>query len=49
VVRDKASRRAVFFAQEGISDKIKSACQMTEEEVIALRDTLHSFAHPAQN
>lgn len=33
----------------GISDKIKSACQMTEEEVIALRDTLHSFAHPAQN
>jgi MarR family transcriptional regulator, organic hydroperoxide resistance regulator len=32
----------------GISSKIKSACQMTEEEVIALRDTLHNFAHPAK-
>lgn len=31
-----------------ISDKIKSACQMTEEEVCALRDTLHNFAHPAK-
>ncbi|MHA6688592.1 MarR family winged helix-turn-helix transcriptional regulator [Mesorhizobium sp. A556] len=32
-----------------ISNKIKSACRMTEEEVIALRDTLHSFAHPAKS
>jgi DNA-binding MarR family transcriptional regulator len=31
-----------------ISDKIKSACQMTEEQLVALRDTLHNFAHPAK-
>jgi MarR family transcriptional regulator, organic hydroperoxide resistance regulator len=30
-----------------ISAKIKSACNMTEEQVVALRDTLHNFAHPA--
>ncbi|ESZ54990.1 MarR family transcriptional regulator [Mesorhizobium sp. L103C119B0] len=28
-----------------ISGKIKSACQMSEDEIIALRDTLHDFAH----
>ncbi|MER8913012.1 MarR family transcriptional regulator [Mesorhizobium sp. M0761] len=31
-----------------ISGKIKSACQMSEDEIIALRDTLHDFAHPAK-
>ena len=31
----------------GVSDMIKSACQMTEEQLIALRETLHNFAHPA--
>jgi MarR family transcriptional regulator, organic hydroperoxide resistance regulator len=32
----------------GVSDKIKTACQMTEENLIELRDTLHNFAHPAK-
>ena len=32
----------------GVSDKIKTACQMTEDDLIELRDTLHSFAHPAK-
>jgi DNA-binding MarR family transcriptional regulator len=31
----------------GVSGKIKSACQMSEVEIMALRDTLHDFAHPA--
>ena len=33
----------------GVSSKIKSACQMTEEELVALRDTLSNFAHPAKS
>lgn len=28
-----------------VTDKIKSACNMTEQDLIALRDTLHNFAH----
>ena len=31
----------------GISGKIKSACQLTEEDVDALRATLEALAHPA--
>ncbi|MER9657228.1 MarR family transcriptional regulator [Mesorhizobium sp. M0152] len=31
-----------------ISGKIKSAYQISEDEIIALRDTLHDFAHPAK-
>ncbi|NQD80175.1 MarR family transcriptional regulator [Pseudomonas sp. CrR14] len=31
----------------GITEKIKSACQLTDEGLEALRDTLNSFAHPA--
>ena len=31
----------------GISRKIKSACQLTEDDVDALRGTLEALAHPA--
>ena len=30
-----------------ISDKIKSDCRMDEGSMMALRDTLQNFAHPA--
>ena len=30
-----------------VTDKIRSACRLTEEELVQLRDTLNSFAHPA--
>ncbi|WP_320153828.1 MarR family transcriptional regulator [uncultured Tolumonas sp.] len=33
----------------GVTDKIKSACQFTEDELIELRDTLNSFAYPAED
>lgn len=33
----------------GVTDKIKSACQLTEDELIELRDTLNSFAYPAED
>ena len=32
-----------------VSDKIKSACQMTDGDLVALRDTLQNFAHPAKD
>ncbi len=32
-----------------VSDKVKSACQMTESDLAALRDTLQNFAHPAKD
>lgn len=32
----------------GLTDKIKSACQLTEDDLVALRDTLHGLAHPAK-
>lgn len=31
-----------------VSAKIKSACQLTKDGLVALRDTLHGFAHPAK-
>ena len=31
-----------------VTNKIKSACQLTEDGLVALRDTLHGFAHPAK-
>ncbi|QHA89411.1 MarR family transcriptional regulator [Serratia sp. JUb9] len=30
-----------------VTDKIRSACQLTEEGLVQLRDTLNDFAHPA--
>jgi len=30
-----------------ITDSIKSACNMTDQQLAALRDTLLNFAHPA--
>jgi len=32
----------------GITEKIESACQLTDEGLVGLRDTLNSFAHPAR-
>ena len=32
-----------------VSDKIKSACQMTDGDLAALRDTLQNLAHPAKD
>jgi DNA-binding MarR family transcriptional regulator len=40
--------RSIKDAVWSISDKIKSACRMTEDDLVALRDTLHDFAHPAK-
>ncbi|PWJ90940.1 MarR family transcriptional regulator [Mesorhizobium sp. M7D.F.Ca.US.004.03.1.1] len=40
--------RSIQDAVWSISGKIKSACQMSEDEIMALRDTLHHFAHPAK-
>lgn len=31
-----------------VKDKIKSACRLTEGDLVALRDTLHGFARPAK-
>ncbi|MBD8213534.1 MarR family transcriptional regulator [Erwinia persicina] len=31
-----------------VTDRIKSACQLSETELVALRDTLNNFAHPAE-
>lgn len=31
-----------------VTDSIKSACQLSETELVALRDTLNNFAHPAE-
>lgn len=39
------SGHAIKDAVWSVSDKIKSACNMTEQDLIALRDTLHNFAH----
>lgn len=36
-------RKDVF----GVSNKIKAACQLDEDGMIALRDALQTFAHPA--
>lgn len=57
--RDRADERRVLIAltragealrQElwGVTEKIESACQLTSEELLDLRDTLNSFAHPAK-
>nr|WP_235867868.1 MarR family transcriptional regulator [Pseudomonas ogarae] len=57
--RDRADERRVLIALTragealrhelwGVTEKIESACQLTPEELLALRDTLNSFAHPAK-
>ncbi|WP_053187387.1 MarR family winged helix-turn-helix transcriptional regulator [Pseudomonas kilonensis] len=57
--RDRADERRVLIALThagealrhelwGITEKIESACQLTPEELLDLRDTLNSFAHPAK-
>ncbi|UTS91873.1 MarR family winged helix-turn-helix transcriptional regulator [Rhizobium anhuiense] len=32
-----------------VTDKIKTACQLTDEGLVDLRDTLHAFARPARD
>ncbi|RFB82396.1 MarR family transcriptional regulator [Rhizobium leguminosarum bv. trifolii] len=32
-----------------VTDKIKTACQLTDEGLAGLRDTLHAFARPARD
>ena len=39
--------RALEAEVRGVTDKIKSACQLTEEGVDDLRRTLEALAHPA--
>jgi DNA-binding MarR family transcriptional regulator len=59
-VRDPADERRVLInltdgahALRGevwsITDKIKTACQLTEDRLAELRDTLNAFARPACN
>jgi DNA-binding MarR family transcriptional regulator len=59
-VRDAADERRVliFLTDEahmlrnevwGITDKIKTACQLTEEGLAELRDALDALARPACN
>ncbi|QCR38102.1 MarR family winged helix-turn-helix transcriptional regulator [Nissabacter sp. SGAir0207] len=31
-----------------VTDKIRSACQLSKDELAQLRDTLNNFAHPAE-
>ncbi|ORM55106.1 MarR family transcriptional regulator [Pantoea conspicua] len=56
--RDRQDERRVLITltEEGaalqqtlwsITDSIKSACNMTDQQLAALRDTLLNFAHPA--
>lgn len=57
--RDRLDERRVLIALTSagellrhelwsITEKIESACQLTEEGLHELRDTLNSFAHPAR-
>ncbi|KIQ36485.1 MarR family winged helix-turn-helix transcriptional regulator [Pseudomonas viridiflava] len=57
--RDRADERRVLVALSatgealrhelwGITEKIESACQLTAEGLLDLRDTLNAFAHPAK-
>ena len=39
--------RALEAEVRGITDKIKSACQLTDQGVDDLRRTLEALAHPA--
>jgi MarR family transcriptional regulator, organic hydroperoxide resistance regulator len=41
------SSRALEAEVRGITDKIKSACQLTDQGVDDLRRTLEALAHPA--
>ena len=41
------SSRAFEAEIRGITDKIKSACQLTDQGVDDLRRTLEALAHPA--
>ncbi len=48
VMVDLTSRGHGLEAEvRGITQKIKSACQLTEENVVDLRRTLEALAHPA--
>ncbi|WP_067436966.1 MarR family transcriptional regulator [Duffyella gerundensis] len=58
--RDRSDERRVLITltEEGralqstlwsITDNIKSACQLSDAKLEALRDTLNDFAHPADN
>jgi DNA-binding MarR family transcriptional regulator len=48
VLVDLTSRSRALEAEiRGISDKIKSACQLTDQGVDDLRRTLEALAHPA--
>lgn len=58
--RDRADERRVLITLTGdglalqselwrVTEKIKSACQLSDAKLEALRDTLNSFAHPADN
>lgn len=59
-VRDSSDERRVLVnltasAEElrdeiwSITDKIKAACQLNEQGLIALRDTLQDLGHPRQD